>query len=86
MTMPCERTNAVKRARDFLLDLLDPKKTPRVPREIRQQAASVLRHYPGTYDLHRASQVLPLLFGPPEEDERLNVPKPRRSHERKKGS
>lgn len=47
MTLPSERANAVKRARQFLYDLLDPKKTPRVPRAIRMQARSVLKHYPG---------------------------------------
>jgi hypothetical protein len=30
---------------------MDPKKTPRVPKEIRQQAYYCLRHYPGEYYL-----------------------------------
>lgn len=33
------------------MDLLDPKKTPRVPKEVRQRAASCLRHYPSRYNM-----------------------------------
>ena len=49
MTVPVERTNAVIYTEQFLLDLLDPKKTPRIPKAIRQRANSLLRHYPGKY-------------------------------------
>jgi hypothetical protein len=28
---------------------MDPKETPRVPKRIRQEARSILRHYPGNY-------------------------------------
>jgi hypothetical protein len=51
MTLPVERTNAVLKAEKFLMDLLDPKKTPRVPREIRRRASSCLRHYPSQYNM-----------------------------------
>jgi hypothetical protein len=51
MTLPCERYNAVKRTEEFLMDLLDPKKTPRVPKAVRQQAYYCLRHYLGGYNL-----------------------------------
>ena len=51
MTLPCERYNALKRTEEFLVDLLDPKKTPRVPKAIRQQAYYCLRHYLGGYNL-----------------------------------
>lgn len=51
MTLPCERYNAVKRTEQFLVDLLDPKKTPRVPKVVRQQAYYCLRHYPGGFHL-----------------------------------
>lgn len=51
MTLPNERYNAIKRTENFLKDLMDPKKTPRVPRDIRKQAYYCLRHYPGNYDL-----------------------------------
>ena len=38
MTMPNERRNAVNYTRQFLVDLMDPKKTPRVPSAIRKEA------------------------------------------------
>lgn len=46
MTLPYERMNSLRAAEQLLCDLLDPKVTPRVPREIRQRARSVLRHFP----------------------------------------
>ena len=49
--MPNERYNAIKRTEEFLKDLMDPKATPRVPKEIRKQAYYCLRHYPSNYDL-----------------------------------
>ena len=51
MTLPCERYLAIKRTENFLKDLMDPKKTPRVPKEIRKQAYYCLRHYPRRYDI-----------------------------------
>lgn len=51
MTIASERTRAVNSTYDFLFDLLDPKKTPRVPKQIRQQARSLLRHYPCRWDM-----------------------------------
>lgn len=51
MTIPSERTRAVNSTYDFLFDLLDPKKTPRVPKEIRQRARALLRHYPCKWDM-----------------------------------
>lgn len=46
MTTPIERTNAVLRTEEFLYSLLDPKQTPRVSKSIRDEALSLLRHYP----------------------------------------
>ncbi len=51
MTVPIERTNAVVWTGQFLQDLLDPKKTPRVPKQIRQQALRLLRHYPSEFEM-----------------------------------
>ena len=48
MTMPDERTRAVVYAGEFLVSLLDPKKTPKVPNEIRVRAGRLLRHYPSS--------------------------------------
>ena len=63
MTMPNERRNAVNRTRIFLLDLMDPKKTPRVPKNIRQEAYRCLKHYPGEYYMLLASEQAPTVFG-----------------------
>ena len=62
MTLPDERYRAVRMAQDFLRDLLDPKVTPRVPKDIRSQAARVLRHYPTAYDLDAAARGAPEVF------------------------
>lgn len=47
--MPCESVWAVSVTRQFLFDLLNPRKTPKVPRAVRKEAARCLRHYPGDY-------------------------------------
>lgn len=51
MTLPIERTNAVLRTEKFLLKLCIPKESPRVPKEIRKEAARLLRHYPSQYNM-----------------------------------
>jgi hypothetical protein len=55
MTLPRERTSAVIRARAFLLRLCTPAGDGfnRVPREVREEARRILRHYPGSFDLSR---------------------------------
>jgi hypothetical protein len=68
MTLPDERYRAVKWAESFLQELMDPKQTPRVPRAIRQRARSILRHYPSTWDLDRASAACPEVFQQRMED------------------
>ena len=62
MTLPDERYRAVNWARAFMYDLMDPKKTPGVPKTIREQARSVLRHYPSDWDMDRAAQAAPDVF------------------------
>ena len=56
MTLPDERTRAVLWAREFLSRLIDPRQTPRVPRAVRQEALSVLRHYPHECDMARPDE------------------------------
>lgn len=53
MTTPAERLRAIVYARDFLLALLDPKQTPRVPKEIRIRAYDRLRHYPSKLEIEQ---------------------------------
>lgn len=62
MTLPDERFRAVLAARDFLRELCDPKKTPGVPKIIRSQASSVLRHYPDTWEMQRTAEACPDVF------------------------
>jgi len=62
MTLPDERYRAVKWARNFMFDLCDPKKTPGVPRAVRDQARSILRHYPNDWDMNRAADAVPEVF------------------------
>jgi hypothetical protein len=59
MTLPDERYRALKWAESFLQDLTDSSKTPRVPRTVRQQARSVLRHYPGSYYIEELARARP---------------------------
>lgn len=56
ITLGDERLRAVNITREFLRDLLDPKKTPRIPRHIRQSAYRCLRHYPGAHDMEQAAK------------------------------
>ena len=64
MTMPFERTRAVLATKEFLVELLNPEQTPRIPRPIRGYAKSLLRHYPDAWDIHRASRWAADVFGP----------------------
>lgn len=59
MTVPEERYRAIEYTRDFLLELLDPKKTPRVPKDVRHRARMCLRHYPGPVYLERVAEKVP---------------------------
>lgn len=63
MTIASERTRAVNYTYDFLCDLLDPSKTPRVPKEIRQRASRLLKHYPSRWDMEMAVQEGSSRFG-----------------------
>ncbi|WP_323744842.1 BPSL0761 family protein [Noviherbaspirillum soli] len=67
MTTPFERTRAVLKTREFLCALAHhPTRTPGVPEAVRQQAVTLLRHYPGTGDMSLAHGAIPNWFGPPD--------------------
>ena len=68
MTLPDERYRAVIWTELFLKDLCNPTKTPRVPKHIRDQARSLLRHYPSTWDMNRAADGAPDVFAQRMED------------------
>ena len=53
MTLLPESKRAVNSAEQFLLDLLDRSATPRVPKDIRERARRVLRHYPTATEVDR---------------------------------
>lgn len=59
MTLPDERYRALVNTREFLRSLLDPKKTPRVPKAIRKEAYYRLKHYPRDLDLERLADSCP---------------------------
>jgi hypothetical protein len=47
----------------FLQELAhDRKKYPRIPKVVRQEAYSILRHYPGSWDMNRAADAAPEVF------------------------
>lgn len=66
MTVPSERFNAIINTRNFLRDLLDPKKHPKVPKRTRKEAYWCLRHFPWQYDMERTQKKLPDIWGEPE--------------------
>ena len=61
MTLPDERYRAVKFAEQFLSRLAGGQYA-RVPKAVRDEARSVLRHYPSEYDMNRAARGAPDVF------------------------
>jgi hypothetical protein len=59
MTLPDERYRAVVHTRRFLLELLT---TPRVPKAVKDQARSCLRHYPSDWEMQQAAEGAPHVF------------------------
>lgn len=59
MTIPSERANAIMHTQDFLRSLLDPKKTPRVPKYVRSWAYRCLKHYPGSFYVQEIAKLAP---------------------------
>ena len=59
MTLPDERYRALRCGYQMLLDLLNPKVTPKVPKYIRQRAGSILRHYPDSYHFTQIVEKMP---------------------------
>ena len=57
MTIPEERTRALKWAGEFLVEVL---RTPECPQELREQARMILRHYPDAASI----EPCPMRYGP----------------------
>lgn len=63
MTLPDERYRSVMWAKRFLTDLAhNTKDYPRVPKKVRKEAYSILRHFPSEWDMSRASEGAPDVF------------------------
>lgn len=58
MTLPDERYRSVKTAAEFLQRLAGGE-YPRVPRAVREEARSILRHYPSSWDLDQIERAAP---------------------------
>lgn len=56
MTLPDERYRSIHQAEQFLKDLCDRTKTPRVPKAVRARAGAVLRHYPSQWHLDQLAE------------------------------
>lgn len=69
MTLPDERTRSVQRTREFLYSLLDPKKTPKVPKSVRKDAYWCLRHYPWDIHIDQAAKKVPDVFSKVERED-----------------
>ena len=67
MTLPDERYRAVQYAQQFLARLAGGD-YPRVPKAVREEARSILRHYPLWYDMQRAAEAAPDVFAEQMED------------------
>lgn len=63
MTLNYERKNSLLAAKKLLLDLLDPKKTPRVPMAIRRRASAALRHFPWDMHIEELAAACPHILG-----------------------
>jgi hypothetical protein len=61
VTLPDERYRAVKAAQQFLARLAGGE-YPRVPKAVRAEARSILRHYPLDWDLSCAAEAAPHIF------------------------
>ena len=59
MTLADERWRSLVETKKFLMTLLSPHATPKVPRVIRERARSLLRHWPDNYHLEKMTIDMP---------------------------
>ena len=57
MTLPNEWFISMRKTRKFLFDLLDPTKTPKVPKDIRKRAYECSKHFPMEHEIHELEQM-----------------------------
>lgn len=58
MTTAEEKVQALINARQFLSDLIDPKKYPKIPKYVRKEAYWRVKHYPADYELNEISDYI----------------------------
>ena len=66
MNTPEERTRAVLKTRQLLVELANSSRTSGVPEAIRQRAETLLRYYPEIADMEIAYNNCSHWFGPPK--------------------
>ena len=66
MTVPIERSRAVIYAEQFLIRLVS-REIKRIPKEVREEARRILRHFPTRYDLIDLARRAPDRWGRPED-------------------
>ena len=76
MTLPDEEARAMVYAQVFMRELLDSKKTPKVPAYVRRAAYRVLRHYPAWF---RVAELTGTKAVKPSDDSRITDPQEKRS-------
>lgn len=59
MTLADERWRSLVETKKFLMTLLSPHATPKVPRVIRERALALLRHWPADYHLEKMTIDMP---------------------------
>ena len=57
MTLPNEWFISLRKNRQFLFDLLDPTKTPKIPKDIRNRASECLKHYPFDFEINELEKM-----------------------------
>lgn len=62
MTLPDERYRSIVQTRKFLMELLSPRMTPKVPKVVRDRARNLLKHFPTDYHLEMMSEDMPEYF------------------------
>ena len=67
LTLPDERYRSVKWAEGFLKRLAGGQYA-RTPKAVRDEARSILRHYPSDWDMNRAAEAAPEVFQERMED------------------
>ena len=62
VTLADERYRSLVETKKFLMTLLSPHATPKVPRVIRESARSLLRHWPSDYHIEEMCRLMPQHF------------------------